>query len=154
MWLRLYRYGFLGAVFAGETIIQGMIAGGAVGGPVGGTFGAVGGGFGELTRGFHLGDQLKRKFPISQYKVNCWISFLEDQLKKLHQECKRLLREEKDAALTDIKRKLENSEHEISAEIVALCDQSHIMNKQLAQLEIVCNRMQTTIEGFDKLLAQ
>lgn len=131
-----------------------LIAGGAVGGPVGGTFGAVGGDFGELTRGFHLGDQLKRKFPISQYKVNCWISFLEDQLKKLHQGCKRLLREEKDAALTDIKRKLENSEHEISAEIVALCDQSHILNKQLAQLEIVCNRMQTTIEGFDKLLAQ
>lgn len=121
---------------------------------MGGTFGAVGGGFGELTRGFHLGDQLKRKFPISQYKVNCWISFLEDQLKKHHQRCKRLLREEKDAALTDIKRKLENSEHEISAETVALCDQSHIMNKQLAQLEIVCDRMQTTIEGFDKLLAQ
>ena len=121
---------------------------------MGGAFGAVGGGFGELTRGFHLGDQLKRKFPISQYKVNCWISFLKDQFKKQHQRCKRLLREEKDAALTDIKRKLENSEHEISAEIVALCDQSHIMNKQLAQLEIVCDRMQTTIEGFDKLLAQ
>ena len=68
MWLRLYRYGFLEAVFAGETIVQGMIAGGAVGGPV--------------------------------------------------------------------------------------CSQSHILNKQLAQLEIICDRMQTTIEGFDVLLAE
>ena len=152
--MRLYRYGFLGAVLVGETIAQGVIAGGAVGGHVGGAFGAVGGGFGELARGFHLGDQLKRSLSISRYKKNCWISFLEDQLKKLHQKCKRLLRKEKDAALKDIERKLKNSEHEISAKIVALCDQSHILNKQLEQLGIICDQMQTTIEGFDELLAE
>lgn len=152
--MRLYRYGFLGAVLVGETIAQGVIAGGAVGVHVGGAFGAVGGGFGELARGFHLGDQLKRILSISRYKKNCWISFLEDQLKKLHQKCKRLLRKEKDAALKAIERKLKNSEHEISAEIVELCDQSHILNKQLEQLGIICDQMQTTIKGFDELLAE
>ena len=152
--MRLYRYGFLGTVLVGETIVQGIVAGGAVGGHVGGAFGAVGGGFGELTHGFHLGDKLKRRFPISRCKVNCWIRFLEDQLKKLHQECKRFLREEKDAALKDIERKLENSKDGMSAEITALCSQSHILNKQLAQLEIICDQMQTTIEGFDELLAE
>ena len=152
--MRLYRYGFLGAVLVGETIAQGVIAGVAVGGHVGGAFGAVGGGFGELARGFHLGDKVKRRFPISRYKVNCWISFLEDQLKKLRQKCKRLLRKEKDAALKDIERKLKDSKDGMSAEMAELFSQSYILNKQLEQLGIICDQMQTTIEGFDELLAE
>ena len=72
--------------------------------------GAIGGYAGEFFRGFRLGVHLKRKFPISQYKVSCWKIFLADQLRKLHQDYKKLLGEENDAALADIEEKLKNAD--------------------------------------------
>lgn len=54
---------FLGALsgWAEEAIVQGVIAGGTVGGVIR----AFGGGVGEFTRGFRLGGRLRRRFPIS-----------------------------------------------------------------------------------------
>ena len=129
------------------------MTGGAWATTLGGPVGAVGGYIGEWFRNFRLGDQLKRKFPISQYKIDCWKSLLANQIRKLRQDCKKLLREEKDAALANILKKLESVALEKSDEIAGLCNKSHILNQLAAQLGNICDRVQTTTEEFDMLLA-
>ena len=130
-----------------------MVAGGALGGAVGGPVGAVGGYVGETVRGFRLGDQLKKSFPISRYKLDCWKSFLTDILGKDRQDCKKLLREEKEAALANIIENLTCVTFTKKDEIERLRNKSHILNQLAAQLGNICDQIQTTTEEFDILLA-
>ena len=130
-----------------------MITGGAFGTYVRSPVGDVGGYVGEWFRGFRLGDQLKERFPISQYKVDCWKSFLANQTRKLCLNCKKLLKKEKDAAKENISKKLESIELEKSNEIALLGNNSHILNRLAAQLGKICDRVQTILEEFEILLA-
>ena len=139
--------------FAGESIAQGVMAGGALEGAVGGPVGAVGGYVGETVRGFRLVDQLKKRFPISQYKLDCWKSLLANQLEKVRQDCKKLLTEEKDAVLANIIESLTSVTCTKKDEIERLHNKSHILNQLAVQLGNICDQIQTTTEEFDILLA-
>ena len=141
------------AGFAGESIAQGVMAGGELGSAVGGPVGAVGGYVGETVRGFRLGDQLKKRFPISQYKLDRWKSLLANQLGKVRQDCKKLLTEEKDAVLANIIESLTSVTCTKKDEIERLHNKSHILNQLATQLGNICDQIQTTTEEFDILLA-
>ena len=128
--------------------------GGAAGGAVGGAVGAAGGYLGEVFNGFRYGDRLKRRYPISNYKLNCWKHFIEDELRKLHQKCKKLLRDENDSTFDEIREKLESAKSEKSAEIGKLSSESHRLTKLVTQLADIHESLQTTNKGFDELLAE
>ena len=129
------------------------MTGGALATAVGGPVGAVGGYVGEWFRGFRFGDQVKKRFPISRYKVDCWKSLLANQTRKLCLHCKKLLSEEKDAAEGNISKTLKSIKLEKSDEIALLGSKSHILNQLAAQLGKICDRVQTTIKEFEILLA-
>ena len=139
---------------AGEALVQGVITGGAAGGAVGGAVGAAGGFLGEIFNGFRYGDRLKRRYPISNYKLNCWKYFLEDELRKLHQKCRRLLRDENDSTFEEIGKNLKSAKSKKSAKIYQLCSMSHPLTMMDAQLADIHESFQTTNKGFDELLAE
>ena len=123
-----------------------LFAGGAVAAGVGGYAGAV-------ISVFSLRDRLRKIFPISQYRVDCWKSLLADQVRELRRDCKKQLSGREEAALTNNMKTLESVALKKSDEIEGLRDKSHILNQLAAQLRNICDRVQTTTEEFDVLLA-
>ena len=120
----------------------------------GGAAGGVGGIASLVTGIFRLGDKMKKKYPISPYKVKCWKRFLVKELKNHHENCKKMLREEKGANLKRLKEKLEIIVDENPVEIEELCSDSHFWNELGSQLGIIEDSIRATVEQLKELLAK
>lgn len=96
---------------------------------------------------------MKKKYPMSPYKMQCWMRFLVKEVRNHYENCKTMLREEKKASLNKVKKKLESTTDENSVKIEELRSDSHIWNELASRLGSKEYSIRTTEYEFEKLLA-
>ena len=119
-----------------------------------GAVGVLGGAASEVIGHFRSGDKIKKKYPISSKKIQCWMDFLLKELKNHHEKYKTMLREEKKAGLERVKKELESTSDEKESEIVELHSDSHIWNELASRLGNKEDSIRTTEYEFEKLLTE
>ena len=119
-----------------------------------GVFGGLGGAASEVIGDFRSGDKVKKKYPMSSKKIQCWMDFLLKELKNHHEKCKTMLREEKKAGLERAKKELESNSDKKESEIVELHSDSHIWSELASRLGSKEDSIRTTEYEFEKLLTE
>ena len=141
-----YLLGLASGFIAAESCAAVTLTGGAAG-----AAGAAGGIAGELIGAFRLGDKLKRRFPMSKYKLKCWKKFLRGELQRLHTECRKRIEESTDKTFSEMNEKLVLDKERASKEKAKLMKESHDLNIWTSELESIENNLRKTEREFKTL---